>query len=158
MYAQWKKVISGTTAGHDWVDLGLSVKWATTNVGASKPEGYGTFYTYEEAQGRLWTSPWRTPTKTELEELKNKCTWKWTTQNGVNGYKVTGPNGNSIFLPAAGYRNCFGNVRYVGTDGYSWSSTPNDSDYAWFLNFNSNGVFMGNNSRCSEQSVRLVLN
>ena len=158
LYAQWKKVISGTTAGHDWVDLGLSVKWATTNVGASKPEGYGTFYTYEEAQGRLWTSPWRTPTQTELEELKNKCTWKWTTQNGVNGYKVTGPSGNSIFLPAAGDRDCRGGVSGVGTYGFYWSSTPNGSDYAWYLIFYSSGFGMSSSTPCRGRSVRLVQN
>ena len=52
-----------------------------------------------------WGGDWRIPTKTEQDELCNNCTWEWTTLNGVNGYKVTGPNGNSIFLPAAGYRS-----------------------------------------------------
>ena len=158
LYAQWKKGTSGTTAGHDWVDLGLSVKWATTNVGASKPEGYGTFYTYEEAQERLWTSPWRTPTYDELAELRNECTWKWTTQNGVNGYKVTGPNGNSIFLPAAGYRYCNGNVDYVGAFGGYWSSTPLDQDDAWDLGFHSSIVYVECSARCYGHSVRLVQN
>ena len=158
LYAQWKKVISGTTAGHDWVDLGLSVKWATTNVGASKPEGYGTFYTYEEAQGRLWTSPWRTPTQTELEELRDKCTWKRTTQNGVEGNTVTGPNGNSIFLPAAGNHSCDGSVNTVGTYGYYWSSTPYDTADAWRLYFGFSGVRMNYYYRCVGQSVRLVQN
>lgn len=45
---------------------------------------------------------WRMPTYSELVELVNKCTWTWTTSKGVNGYTVKGPNGNSIFLPAAG--------------------------------------------------------
>ena len=49
-----------------------------------------------------WGGTWRMPTLDEQKELLNKCTWNWTTQNGVNGYKGTGPNGNSIFLPAAG--------------------------------------------------------
>ena len=150
--------VPGTTAGHDWVDLGLSVKWATTNVGASKPEGYGTFYTYEEAQERLWTSPWRTPSRAELEELKDKCTWKWTTQNGVRGCKVTGPNGNSIFLPAAGYLSCNGYVYSVGARGDYWSSTPGDSDSAWNLYLDPSGVSMSSSNRCLGQSVRLVRN
>lgn len=44
------------------------------------------------------------PTQAEHDELQEKCTWTWASQNGVNGYKVKGPNGNSIFLPAAGDR------------------------------------------------------
>ena len=157
LYAQWGTT-SGTTAGHDWVDLGLSVKWATTNVGASKPEGYGTFYTYEEAQGRLWTSPWRTPTQTELEELRDKCTWKRTTQNGVEGNTVTGPNGNSIFLPAAGNHSCDGSVYFVGSNGFYWSSSPSGSNFAWYFYFNSSEVYVYDRSRCYGLSVRLVQN
>ena len=51
-----------------------------------------------------WGGSWRMPTKAEQDELRNNCTWTWTTLNGVDGYRVTGPNGNSIFLPAAGFR------------------------------------------------------
>ena len=65
------------------------------------------------------------PTRKELEELKNKCTWVWTIQNGVKGYKVTGPNGNSIFLPAAGWREG-GNLYNVERDGLYWSSSPHE--------------------------------
>ena len=84
-----------------------------------------------------WGGSWRMPTKAELEELKKNCRWEWTIQNGVNGCKVTGPNGNSIFLPAAGYR--LGTSLY--NDGYYgdyWSSTPNDyydDDFAYYLGF-----------------------
>ena len=155
LYAQWKKATSGTTAGHDWVDLGLSVKWATTNVGASKPEGYGTYYSYEEAQEMLWTSPWRTPSRAELEELRDKCTWKWTTQNGVKGYKVTGPNGNSIFLPAAGDDWMSSSV---GKYGYYWSSTSYDSANAWYLYFDSTEVDTSAVGKTNWNSVRLVMN
>ena len=120
--------------GHEYVDLGLSVKWATCNVGANKPEDYGDYFAWGETEtkssyrennsitygknysdigGRSrydaaranWGGTWRLPTKAELEELENKCTWKWTTQNGVNGYKVTGPNSKSLFLPAANIRS-----------------------------------------------------
>ena len=85
-----------------------------------------------------WGGSWRLPTKAELEELENKCTWTWTTQNGVRGYKVTGPNGNSIFLPAAG--TCYGSsLDNAGENGYYWSSTPNESNshVAYDLSFNS---------------------
>lgn len=60
-----------------------------------------------------WGKDWRIPTKEEIDELISKCTWEFS----GNGYKVTGPNGNSIFLPAAGYR--YGNdVTGVNVAGY----------------------------------------
>lgn len=70
-----------------------------------------------------WGSTWRMPTKAEFEELNNECTQTWVTKNGVKGYEVTGPNGNSIFLPAAGH--CY-DVRIFdkGSKGRYWSSTP----------------------------------
>ena len=78
-----------------------------------------------------WGGSWRMPTSDEQIELLNNCTWDWTTQNGVNGYKVTGSNGNSIFLPAAGCRD--GAVVYGrGRNGNYWSSslTLLDSGYS----------------------------
>ena len=72
------------------------------------------------------------------------------------GYKVVGPNGNSIVLPAAGLRFCSGGVYIVGTYGYYWSSTPDGSEYAWYLVFNSSAVGMTGDYRCNGQSVRLV--
>ena len=68
-----------------------------------------------------WGGGWRMPTYKEIKELR-KCKWKWTTQNGVSGRKVTGPNGNSIFLPAAGCYNG-GSLDNVGSNGYSWASS-----------------------------------
>ncbi len=150
---------TGTINGHDYVDLGLpsGLKWATCNVGANSPEGYGNYYawgetttktsytednslTYGRDMGDIsgnvnydaaranWGSTWRMPTKAEMQELDNNCTWTWTTQNGVNGHKVTGPNGNSIFLPAAG--SCYESSRYgVGENGRCWSSTPDESNF-----------------------------
>ena len=87
--------------------------------------------------------PWRMPTKAEFDALKSNCTATWTTQNGVNGYKVTGKatgyTNKSIFLPAAGYGFGSSNLTDSGSRGYYWSSTPS-SDYsgnAWYLYFNS---------------------
>ncbi|MBR0073587.1 MAG: hypothetical protein IJP95_07095, partial [Bacteroidales bacterium] len=83
-----------------------------------------------------------------------KCTWTWDKRK--KGYKVTGRNGNSIFLPAAGRRNCNGDVYYVGSGGFYWSSTPYGSDIAWLLYFNSGEVHMYYGDRCFGRSVRLV--
>ncbi len=126
------------------VDLGLpsGTLWKDKNED-------GGFYTYEQAINKFGDE---LPTKEQFEELENKCQWTWT----GNGYKVTGPNGNSISLPAAGYRNCNGSVFYVGSGGIYWSSTPNGSDDAWGLNFGSVSVFVGYSYRCSGLSVRLV--
>ena len=107
-------------------------------------------YTYDEAVSRFGN---KLPTVQQIEELKNECEWTWT----GNGYKVTGPNGNSIFLPAAGGRQKNGNVYNVGTNGYYWSSTPSGSDYARFLLFHSSEL--GNHYRTYRSegySVRLV--
>ena len=102
-----------------------------------------------------WGGSWRMPTFDELNELRTKCTWNWTTQNGVNGYKVTGPSGASIFLPAAGYRD--GSSLYdAGSDGNYWSSTPND-DYAYLLYFYSNDLYIIDYNRYYGRSVRPVL-
>ena len=178
----------GTLNGHDWVDLGLpsGLKWATCNVGASKPEDYGNYYawgetatksvyteensrtlyktmsdisgnaTYDAARAN-WGGSWRMPTKAEIEELLNNCTWTWTTQNGVNGMRVTGPNGNSIFLPATGYYQ--GSSRYSGS-GYYWSSTPYESatSPAYFLYFNSGSRHVGWYERDYGRTVRPVSN
>lgn len=132
-----------------YTDLGLSVKWADKNVGAETPQDNGKLYTFEEAKYNTYGY---LPTKEQWEELKNKCTWTWT----GNGYKVIGPNGNSIYLPAAGYRRCNGSVSSVGTVGDYWSSTPDGPDLAWFLGFYSFKVNMDNCARCVGRSVRLV--
>ena len=139
----------------EYVDLGLSVKWAACNVGATKPEDCGGLYDWNESQ-QLATGNSRLPTKEEMQELKERCTWTWTTQNGVKGRKVTGPNGNSIFLPAAGDRCIPGGVYYFGSGGHYWSSTPYGAEDAWFLNFNSGDVNMYRDPRQYGHSVRLV--
>ena len=164
----------------EYVDLGLSVKWATCNLGATKPSDYGDYYAWGETEPKtdytwatykwmqagqsdwkhitkytvadgqtegIWYdaggtfigdnkttleaaddaatrklgSPWRMPTKEEIRELLDHCTWNWTTQDGKNGYEVKSKtNGNSIFLPAAGYRGGSA-LYYAGSGGYFWS-------------------------------------
>ncbi len=191
--------ISGAQA----VDLGLSVKWATCNVGANVPEEYGDYFAWGEVKpksvydwstykycngsantltkynsyssyGRVdnkstleaqddaatanWGGAWRMPTKAEQYELRTKCKWVWTTLNGVNGYRVVGPNGNSIFLPAAGYMS--GGMLYdVGLRGDYWSSSLNTGrpSYAYYVYFNSASVDWYSYGDCGDgHSVRPV--
>ena len=129
-----------------YIDLGLSsgTLWKDTNEG-----GDSTRYTYDEAVSKFDN---KLPTKEQLEELKNQCTWTWTGR----GYKVVGPNGNSIYLPVAGIRDSDGDVYSVGSRGYYWSSTPDGSDYAYSLYFNSDYVNLYYSNRCNGQSVRFV--
>ena len=178
--------LTGTHKNHEWVDLGLSVKWATCNVGASNPGDYGNYYAWgeivsveegNESDGRLdgtsisdisgnstydaatanWGGDWRLPTYEELQELQKHCAWEWTTQNGHNGYKVIGPNGNSIFLPVAGWRTGAGEYN-VGSIGYYWSSTPGGStDVASGLSFDEGIHFVNFFDSNYGHSVRPVL-
>lgn len=73
----------GTVNGHEYVDLGLSVKWATCNVGADSPEEYGTYFDYDNALAvpKSWGENFRLPTNNEFYELINSCTWTWIKQN-----------------------------------------------------------------------------
>ncbi len=182
-------VTTGTHAGHEWVDLGLRVKWATCNVGASSPTGYGNFYAWGETSTKSsydeyncktwersmsdirgnssydaaranWGGSWRLPTKAECDELVNNCTRQWTTQNGVKGMRFTSKrNGNSIFFPAAGWRNGT-STDDAGEFGRYWSSTPFGSytQYAYSLYFSSGGSARSYwLYRCYGHQVRPVL-
>ena len=193
--------------GHEYVDLGLSVKWATCNVGATSPEEYGNYYawgetttksTYEwstykwcdgsydtqnkyctsseygivdnktvldledDAARANWGGAWRMPTDAEWTELRDNCEWTWTDDyngTGVAGRIVTSNiNGNSIFLPAAGYR---GNdvLSYAGYNGFYWSSSlvADDPSSAWRVDFDSGYVYRYNPYRFCGLSVRPVL-
>ena len=195
--------MANTENGHAYVDLGLSVKWATMNVGASKSEDYGDYfawgeiapkeeynwstykwcngssssltkYNYNSSLGFVdnktqlelsddaaranWGGKWRMPTDAELTELREQCTWTWTTENGINGYKVTSRiNGKSIFLPAAGNRT--GPLLGSVGDGYYWSSsisTEGSPVGAYYLYFLSGSVNRYDGSRDYGQSVRPV--
>ena len=105
------------------VDLGLSVIWSGYNVGASSSTQYGDLFAFGDPTGKKkradvdilepmsgsndiahakWGGSWRLPTKEECEELIDKCAFQGINYKGVNGMKIVGPNGNAIFLPAAG--------------------------------------------------------
>lgn len=134
------------TSSQQYVDLGLpsGTLWKTANE-------KGGFYTYDEAVSNFGDE---LPTQEQWEELKGMCDWQWTGR----GYKVTGDNGNSIVLPAAGDRNCRGDVGSVGSFGSYWSSTPYPygSESAWSLYFTSGEVGTSMYIRCSGRYVRLV--
>lgn len=135
----------------DYVDLGLSsgTKWKAVDEKNAADSEYA-FFTYDEAVAAFGN---KMPSKEQWTELVDECSWTWT----GTGYKVVGPNGKSVSLPASGYRHCDGNVsNNVGSVGYYWSSTPNGSELAWYFNFDSYGVHLFSNSRCGGQSVRLV--
>ena len=191
------------------VDLGLSVKWASFNLGASKPEEYGDYYAWGETEPKdnyNWSTyrlcmgsssaltkycpnsfngyngftdtktvldseddaasvnlggKWRMPTNSEWTELRENCTWEWTTINGVSGRKFTsrkeGHTDKWIFLPAAGYRNDV-YLYDAGSAGSYWSSSLNiygayTATYTWL---NSGNVGSNNDYRDHGLSVRPV--
>lgn len=117
-----------------------------TNKDASR-YGYDGFYDdktvldlEDDAAHVNWGGDWRMPTKEEQDELRDNCTWEWKELKGVKGYKVTGPNGNFLFLPAAGCR-FYSGLFDVGSYGYYWSSSLNSdvSNDACHLLFYSDG-------------------
>ena len=175
-----------TYRGHGYVDLGLSVYWATINVGEKKGDsgnvlGWGEVSgpkggdyceansnTIDRARGdisgdknydiaaKLWGGKWRMPTKKEMEELRTQCTWMWIT-SPITGYKITSKkNGNSIYLPAWG--------RFVGTrgieyhlTGFYWTSTPcGNYKSAYRLSFRKEGTNLLEGLRSEGCNIRPV--
>lgn len=151
-------------ASHEYVDLGLSVKWATCNVGADSPKAHGEYYgwgetmpqrlcsryyygtnmasrsvMFDDVATKEWGDRWRMPSRAEFRELLDGCEWVWTEDDGTYGYKVKSKkNGNSIFLPAAGGMDVEG-VSEEGGSGRYWSSTYNTTMLAFGLCFDSGG-------------------
>lgn len=163
----------------EFIDLGLSVNWATFNIGTTKysPQSPGEYFAWGETVARrefvqnyylepkqghyyegklsvlescddaatvLWDKDWRLPTKEEFQELIDKCKWEWTRSYSHWGYNVTGPNGNSIFLPAGGMMRR--KTEYVNYESglYYWTSSckfedPEREPKAWSFTSNSDG-------------------
>ena len=148
--SDWKHVTKYTIADGQtegiWYDAG------GTFIGDNKT----TLEAADDATRKLG-SLWRMPTKEEIRELLDHCTWNWTTQDGVNGCEVKGPNGNSIFLPAAGCREGSG-LNSAGSEGYYWSSSLSAalSCSARYLSFDSGAHDWGNYNRYCGFSVRPV--
>lgn len=185
---------------HRYIDLGLSVKWASYNIGATFPEDYGSYFAWGESvtksmyfwntykhgknPGSLtkynnnhklgnvdnmeilepcddaahvnWGYPWRMPTIEEWKELYEECTWEFVISNGINGYTVTGPNGNSIFLPMAGYvyKDELSEARNKGL--YASSSIASEQCQLQKIGFNSQYIDFWSSHRCYGYSVRPV--
>ncbi len=141
---------NGEEVSGKYVDLGLSsgTKWKAVNEENAADVEYA-FFTYDEAIAAYGN---KLPSREQWEELLNECSWSWT---GM-GYKMVGPSGKSISLPAAGSRDCLGFVSPVGSGGGYWSSTPLGSDDAWCLYFVSGELYTGRDHRCNGFSVRLV--
>ena len=98
----------------------------------------------------------RMPSDEQIRELCTKCSWQWTQRNGVNGQLVTGPNGNTLFLPAAGDR-WEESLPGAGSNGWYWSRTLNrGSSGAYYLNFSSDRVYWSISYRFDGYSVRAV--
>ena len=139
--------------------LPSGIKWATRNLGADKPEDYGHYFAWGETEPKNeyteensltynvvmtdisgnaqydaatanWGDKWRMPTKDAIKELIEECDWICEGVNGVNGYKVVGPNGNSIFLPFSGrIDDEYGeHLLSAGSREFYWSSTPYNED------------------------------
>ncbi|MBR5533029.1 MAG: hypothetical protein IKU59_06980 [Bacteroidales bacterium] len=174
-------IIENRHNGHEYVDLGLSVKWATCYVGADTPEESGDYFAWGETEPKdiynwatykwcngtsdvmtkyctsstygevdnnrslefsddaarvNWGGSWRIPTELEQQELTNNCSWIWTTQKGVSGYKViSNINHNSIFLAATGMRDG-SSLGWTDSYGTYWlNSLHNNNTYANYFSF-----------------------
>ena len=187
----------------EYVDLGLSVRWAVCNVGANAPEEYGDYFAWGEIETKnyyqlnnyQWAASvtgmilkyctnsflgnvdnktqlepeddaarvicedrWRIPTEYEFNELINNCSITWTSSNGVYGLEfVSKKNGNSIFIPAAGYY--YDVEKDASSFGYYWTSTLdiNDSTKAKQFAFNEDGHNLSSSTRYFGQTIRPVM-
>ena len=141
-------------SGFNLVDLGLPSgrKWATCNVGAKSEEDCGFLMDFDTANAIQFEDGWHLPTKEDFIELDENCAHKWTINNGVPGMLFTSiHNGNSIFLPAAGYTwfddDEYGTTLYYrGSYGGYWSSSYYSATYAYYLRFGSSEVSPQNNN------------
>lgn len=111
----------------------------------------------DDAAQVQWGGNWRMPTKEELQELIDSCQWERVTLNSVIGNKITGPNGNSIFIPAAGSYNSFDNqLHSVGSAGWLYSSSAASNTFAREINIGYSGAKSTSCSKCLGLTIRPV--
>lgn len=180
------KKLSGVINGHEAVDLGLSVKWATCNVGTTKSEYSGNYYGWGDPTGKKtssnanlypnsnppndikntkydiaynnWGKKWRMPTDKEMRELISECYYVYKVVNGVSGLQFKGKTGGIIFLPFCGYRDYKSNINQSDWGSY-WTSTLNDKITSKCLKITSDGdsyATVNESLRCNGLSVRAV--
>ena len=128
------------------IDLGIGIKFACCNVGASSPTHFGNYYEWKESKTAVanWGNGWRMPNMSQLRLLEN-CSHEWKTINGINGMIFKGKNGNRVFLPAAGIR-LYDGVKYAGVEGHYWSSEVapgTDEGGGLFISFDIKGIREG---------------
>ena len=177
------EVKSFQTAAHeldldeDFVDLGISVRWAKYNIGAKSVSDLGGYYAFGDLTG---TNPsidpadyasadtYRTaldlpnvlnsritlPTAADFEELFSVCTTEWTVEDDVPGFKVTGPNGNSIFLPAAGKRIAQQEMEQ-GEKGYYLTGSVNSSDPKFAVDYEFSSVAGSRSTRAVYEALAI---
>ncbi len=162
--------------GHEYVDLGLSVYWATSNIGANdNPTSVGNLYAFGETTPKNeytssnyvggdndvvnlnWGGNWRLPTKKELEELVKECKWELKTIEGRKIMSATGPNGNHILLPycVMKYINDGISSGYL-MYGWYWSSTKYSTNEAWSLHFDDHDIYAGHGLKYHGYNARGV--
>ena len=173
-----------TTSKYEYVDLGLpsGTIWAAWNIGASSVTDYGTLYQWSDGDGdgtistaaapnniqgtvydtatQLWGSNWRIPNKEQMQELTEKCTWKGVDNymnSGVNGFVVTGPNGNTIFIPSAGFVSP-GETNITGKGNYAmyWTSEADDAKAAAYYQFAVSNHRNGSTSAKTKLPIRAI--
>ena len=133
-----------------FVDLGLpsGKLWATENI--KDENGNEAFFSFDDSVNAFGRN---LPSKDDWKELFDNSSYSWNEER--KGFDITGPNGNSIFLPAAGYRSGV-DVGSVGSLGYYWSSSVKDENNAYYVNFGRPNLNPRNDNRCLGFSVRLV--
>lgn len=144
--------------GYDYVDLGLSVKWASYNIGATSPSDYGDYFAWGEiitkesytssncisygqdgwddiagstqydAARAIWGGRWRLPTKDEALELVDNCEWTWTVQDDVTGYRVTSTTNGNSIFLPAAGDYMETSLLNIGKFGDYRTSTPYEDD------------------------------
>lgn len=117
-------------------------KWGSNPYKYNFSDGKTTLEAADDAATVNWGAPCRMPDSSDFQELYSKCDWSWKSNyNGASGYLVTGPNGNTIFVPASGYRYD-GDLYFHGSSGDYWSRTliSGSTDYARNLDFGSGDV------------------
>ena len=168
--------------------LTSGMKWARVNIGASSPEDRGDYYAwgeietkskyndsncetygldfysiagnpYYDAAAATWGGQWRMPDTDEFQELVDECEWNWVKYNDITGYIVTGPNGNSIFLPTTGYKYS-STLYYESSKGFYWSSMPDTDDtemaYCFYFYSDKYDDYALDNYRRNGRAIRAV--